>query len=80
MVGGVHTHLDDMLASQYQSIGWAQHTTCLSSISVGGNLWFLAPRILVSKLLWLLTLHHDKDMGVATKTQTWCIDELNEEF
>ncbi len=28
MVGGIHTHLDDMLASQYQSIDWTQHTTC----------------------------------------------------
>ncbi len=28
MVGGIYTHLDDMLASQYQSIDWTQHTTC----------------------------------------------------
>ncbi len=35
MVGGAYTHLDDMLASQYQSIDWTQHTTCRSSISWG---------------------------------------------
>ncbi len=40
MIGGVYTHLDDMLVSQYQSINWAQHTTCQSSVC-GGNL--LAP-------------------------------------
>ncbi len=28
MVGGTYTHLDGMLASQYQSIDWTQHTTC----------------------------------------------------
>ncbi len=33
MVGGAYTHLDDMLASQYQSIDWTQHTTYQSSIS-----------------------------------------------
>ncbi len=38
MVGGVYTHLDDMLASQCQSIDWTQHTTCQSSIS-WGNLY-----------------------------------------
>ncbi len=41
MVGGIHAHLDDMLASQYQSIDWTQHTTCPSSIFVGEN--FLVP-------------------------------------
>ncbi len=41
MVGGAYTHLDDMIASQYQSIDCAQHTYC-QSISIGwGNL--LAP-------------------------------------
>ncbi len=25
--GGIYTHLDDMLASPYQSIDWTQHTT-----------------------------------------------------
>ncbi len=30
MVGGAYIHLDDMLASQYQSIDWSQHTTCQS--------------------------------------------------
>ncbi len=39
MVGGIHTHLDDKLASQYQSIDWTQRTTCPSRISVGGNLF-----------------------------------------
>ncbi len=38
MVGGVFTHLDDMLASQYQSIDWTQYTTCQSSISWGNPL------------------------------------------
>ncbi len=33
MVGGIHTHLDDVLASQYQSIDWTQHTTCCYSFS-----------------------------------------------
>ncbi len=28
MVVGTHTHLNDMFASQYQSIDWTQHTTC----------------------------------------------------
>ncbi len=27
MVGEIHTHLDDMLSSQYQSIDWTEHTT-----------------------------------------------------
>ncbi len=46
MVGPAHTHLDDMLASQYQSIDWAQHTACQSSIS-----WvnLLAPGIMYEK-------------------------------
>ncbi len=46
MVGGAYTHLDDMLASHYQSIDWTQHTTCQSSIS-WGNL--LAPGIMDEK-------------------------------
>ncbi len=37
MAGGVYTHLADMLASQYQSIDWTQHSTCQSSI-MWGNL------------------------------------------
>ncbi len=28
MFSGTYTHLEDMLASQYQSIDWTQHTTC----------------------------------------------------
>ncbi len=48
MVGGVYTHLDDMLASQYQSIDWTQHTTCQTSIS-WGNL--LAPGTVHKKKL-----------------------------
>ncbi len=38
MVGGVYTHLDDMLASQHQSIDLTQHRTYPSSISVGVQL------------------------------------------
>ncbi len=34
MVSGIHTHLDDMPASQHQSIDWAQHTSCQSSIRI----------------------------------------------
>ncbi len=43
MVGGIHTNLDDMLVSQYQSIDWAQHTNCPRSISFGGTFWLLVP-------------------------------------
>ncbi len=43
MVGEAYTHLEDMLALQYQSIDWTQHTTCQSSISVGGTFWLLVP-------------------------------------
>ncbi len=43
MVGGVYTHLDDMLASQYQSIDWTKHNSYPSSISVRGTFWLLAP-------------------------------------
>ncbi len=43
MFGGIHAHLDDMLASQYQSIDWTQHTTCPSSKAVGGTFWLLVP-------------------------------------
>ncbi len=32
MVSGIHTHLDGMLVSQYQSIDWTQHTTCQPTI------------------------------------------------
>ncbi len=32
-------HLDDMIASQYQSIDWTQLATCQSSIS-WGTFWF----------------------------------------
>ncbi len=46
MVVGVYPHLDDMLASQYQSIDWTQHTTCQSSISWGN---FLAPGTMYEK-------------------------------
>ncbi len=28
MVGGIYTHLNDMLSSQYQSIDWTQYTFC----------------------------------------------------
>ncbi len=39
MVGGIYNHLDDMLASQYQSIDWTQYTTCeLQSAFSWGNL------------------------------------------
>ncbi len=39
MVGGIYTHLDEMLASQYQSIDGTQHTTCkLQAASSWGNL------------------------------------------
>ncbi len=38
MVGGIHTHMDNMLASQYLSIDWTQHTTCQRSISWGNLL------------------------------------------
>ncbi len=40
MVGGAYTHLDDMLASQYQLTDWAQHTTYQSSIR-WGTFWLL---------------------------------------
>ncbi len=43
MVGGIHIHLDDLLASQYQLIDWTQHTTCPINISIGGTFWFLEP-------------------------------------
>ncbi len=46
MVSGAFTNLDDMLASQYQSIDWTQHTTCQSIIiSIGGTFWLLVPCI-----------------------------------
>ncbi len=35
MVGGAYAHLDDMLASQYQSIDWTQHPTYQSGIIWG---------------------------------------------
>ncbi len=35
MVNGAYAHFNDMLASQYQSIDWTQHTSCQSSISWG---------------------------------------------
>ncbi len=38
MVGGAYTHLDDVLASQYQSIDWTRHITYLSRISWGNLL------------------------------------------
>ncbi len=38
MVGGAYTHLDDMVASQYQSIDWTQHTSFQSSIRWGNLL------------------------------------------
>ncbi len=38
MVRGVYTHLNDMLASQYQSTDWIQHTTNQSSIHWGNVL------------------------------------------
>ncbi len=38
MIGGAYIHLDDMLASQYQSIDWSQRTTCQNSISWGNLL------------------------------------------
>ncbi len=38
MVGGVYTHLDDMLASQYQPMDWTQHISCQSSIRLGNLL------------------------------------------
>ncbi len=38
MVGGAYTHLDDMVASRYQSIDWTQHITCQSNISWGNLL------------------------------------------
>ncbi len=37
MGGRALTHLNDMLASLYQSIDWTQHTTRPSSITVEGN-------------------------------------------
>ncbi len=40
MVVGIHTHLDDMLASQYQSIDWTKHTACLSDcLSLGDGIF-----------------------------------------
>ncbi len=38
MVGWVFTHLDDMLASQYQSIDWTLHASCQRSICWGNLL------------------------------------------
>ncbi len=39
MVPRAYTHLDDMLASQYQSIYWTQHATCqLGSLLVSGTM------------------------------------------
>ncbi len=38
MAGGIHTHLDDMLTSQYQSSDWTQHATYQSCISQGNLL------------------------------------------
>ncbi len=45
MVGGIHTHLDDKLASQYQSIDWTQHVTCPNSIAVAKTCWLLVSRV-----------------------------------
>ncbi len=47
MVGGAFTHLNDILASQYQSIDWTQHTICklTGSVTVGGTFWLLVPCI-----------------------------------
>ncbi len=42
MVGGAYTHLDDMLALQYQKIDWTQQTTYQSSI-IWGIFWLLVP-------------------------------------
>ncbi len=42
MVGGAYTHLDDMLASQYQPIDWTKHTTGKSCIN-WVTLWLLVP-------------------------------------
>ncbi len=47
MVGEAYTYLDDMLASQHQSIDWTQHITCQSSIC-WGNL--LAPGTMHEKI------------------------------
>ncbi len=45
MVGGTNTHLDDMLASQYQSIDSTPHMTCklIGSVTVGGTFWLMVP-------------------------------------
>ncbi len=58
MVGGIYTRLNDMPASQYQSIDWTQHTTCkLQAAFCWGNL-------LVSGTMYEKTSHetsHDLD-------------------
>ncbi len=56
MVNGIHTHLDDKLASQYQSIDWTKHTTFSNRIS-WGNL--LAPGTMNEKTLLETSLYLD---------------------
>ncbi len=47
MVVGTYTHLDDMLASQYQSINCTQHIACKLTAYSWGNL--LAPGTMYEK-------------------------------
>ncbi len=78
MVGGIHTHLDDMLTSQQQSTDWTQHTTSPSSISDGGTFWLLVPcvRKLHSRpaLTWTAVLNliksHQQTLGNHTNELT----------
>ncbi len=56
MVGGADAHLDDMLASQYQSIDCTQNTTYQSNISWGS---LLAPGIMYEKTSHETTLDLD---------------------
>ncbi len=52
----VYTHLDEMLASQYQSVDWNQHKTCQSNISWGN---ILAPGTMHEKTLHETSLNLD---------------------
>ncbi len=64
MVGEAYTHLDDMLASQYQSIDWTQHTSYQSrKESVGGT--FLAP----------VTMHEKTSHETSLDLDS-CFDEI----
>ncbi len=68
MVGGIHTHMDDMLASQYQSIDWSQHTT-LSFLIHGTRSQKVPPtEILLGQVLcWVQSIDWYCDASTSSK-------------